>query len=91
MPTPLYMQINDSAGRGRPLSGDTFDFVDLEKKDGDQPKELDPMVIDGLRDLLFPPGNSSEGEAIFDNMVGFYEITDTDGGIDANTEDDLIA
>ncbi len=91
MPTPIYMQINDSAGRGRPLSRDTFDFVNPDEKDGDQPEELDPLVIDGLRDLLFPPGSDAKDDAIFDNMVGFYEITDTNGGIDANSEDDLIA
>ena len=91
MPTPLYMQINDNAGRGRPLSGDTFDFVKPDEMGGDEPKGLDPLVIDGLRDLLFPAGTAATDDVIFDNMVGFYEISDTNGGTDANSEDDLIA
>lgn len=91
MPTPLYVMINDDSGAPRKLSGDTFEFVDLDAGKGAEQKEIDMHVVEGVRDILFPAGSSSNDDAVFDNMVGFYEITDTDGGIDANSEDDLIA
>lgn len=78
---PLYNQ----------LSGDTFEFVEPAKDKGAKEKEIDTLVLDGVRDILFPTGSSSNDDVIFDNIVGFYEVSDTDGGIDAAPEDDLIA
>ena len=82
---PLYNQ----------LSGDTFEFVETSKgSNGKNPtKQSDDAVMDELRDLLFPAGSGAneEQDVIFDNMVGFYDVTETEGGINTGSEDDIIA
>lgn len=82
---PLYNQ----------LSGDTFEFAEPSKDPNakNQPKQPDNSVMDELRDLLFPAGSGAneDQDAIFDNIVGFYEVTETEGGINTGPEDDIIA
>ena len=82
---PLYNQ----------LSGDTFEFAEPSKDSNakGQSKQTDESVMDDLRDLLFPAGSGAnqDQDVIFDNMVGFYEVNDTEGGINTGPEDDIIA
>ncbi|MEM1200783.1 MAG: hypothetical protein AAGI06_15895 [Pseudomonadota bacterium] len=72
-----------------PLNGDTFVYADLPNTTR-KAKEAENMEF--MRDFLTRAGANDEGDdAVFDNFVGFYEITDTNGGIELPADEDIIA
>ncbi len=72
-----------------PLNGDTFIYADLPNTTR-KAKEAENMEF--MRDFLTRAGADNEGDdPVFDNFVGFYEITDTNGGIETSTDEGIIA
>ena len=72
-----------------PLNGDTFEYADLPNTTSEA-KAAENAEF--MREFLTRAGaNDDAGEAVFDNFVGFYEITDTNGGIGSSTDEDIIA
>ncbi len=72
-----------------PLNGDTFVYADLPNTTR---KAKEAENVEFMRDFLTRAGANSDGDdAVFDNFVGFYEITETTGGIDPSVDEDVIA
>ena len=78
-----------SSTNANPLNGDTFEYADLPNTVG-RAKAAENAEF--MRDFLIKAGANDEGgDVIFDNFVGFYEISDTNGGSSSSTDEDIIA